>query len=103
MDSDGGISFDMPVSLDNVISFMEGMKLQYNHGNGTRDIVTFLGVNYIDDMQMVCLIQWLDDTKLFVVPQMLNSIENLDITSIPQTNNKYYEECHYLDPSPGPN
>jgi hypothetical protein len=27
LDSEGGISFDMPVSIDNVISFMKGMKL----------------------------------------------------------------------------
>ena len=30
---------------------------------------------------------------------MLNFIENLDIASIPQTNEEYYDECHYLDPS----
>jgi hypothetical protein len=27
---------------------------------------------------------------------MLNVIENPDIASIPQTNEEYYEECHYL-------
>ncbi len=35
VDSEGGISFDMPVSIDNIFSSMEGMKLQYNDGNGT--------------------------------------------------------------------
>ncbi len=56
VDSEGGISFDMPVSIDNIFSFMEGMKLQYNDGNGTQDIVTVLGVYYIDDTQMICCI-----------------------------------------------
>ena len=50
-------------------------------------------------MQMVCLILWSDDTELLVVPEMLNFIENPDIASIPQTNEEYYKECHYLDPS----
>jgi hypothetical protein len=48
---------------------------------------------------MVCLIQRSDDTELLVVPEMLNFIENPDIASIPQTNEEYYKECHYLDPS----
>ncbi len=50
-------------------------------------------------MQMVCLIQRLEDTEILVVPQMLNFIKNPDIASIPQTNEEYYKECHYLDPS----
>ncbi len=54
LDSDGGISFDMPISIDNDISFMKSMKLQYNNGNGIWDIVSFLGMDYVDDMQMVC-------------------------------------------------
>ena len=57
LDSEGGVSFDMPASVENVISFIKGMKLCYNDGNGTWDIVTFLGIYYVDDMQMVCHIQ----------------------------------------------
>ena len=57
LDSEGGISFDMPASVENVISFMKGMKLCYNNGNGIQDIVIFLGMDYVDDMQMVCHIQ----------------------------------------------
>ncbi len=99
LDSEGGISFDMPASVENVISFMKGMKLCYNDGNGIRDIVIFLGMDYVDGMQMVCHIPQSDGTKLLAVPQMLNFIENPDIASIPQTNEEYYDECHYLDPS----
>jgi hypothetical protein len=99
LDSEGGISFDMPISIDNVISFMKGIKLQYNNDNGIQDIVTFLGMDYVDDIQMVCHIQWLDRSKLLAVPQILNFIEIPDIASIPQTNKEYYDECHYLDPS----
>jgi hypothetical protein len=93
------MSFEMPASVDDIISFMKGMKLHYNDGNGIRDIVTFLGVDYINDMQMVCHIQQSDGTELFIVPEMLNFIENPDIASIPQTNEEYYDQCHYLDPS----
>ncbi len=97
--SEGGISFDSPVTFDDVTSFMSGMKLCYNNGNGVCDIVTFLGIDYIDDMQMVCLICRSDNSELLVVPEILNFVENPDIASIPQTNEEYYEECHYLDPS----
>jgi hypothetical protein len=50
-------------------------------------------------MQMVCHIQQSDGTELFVIPQMLNFIENPGIASNPQTNEEYYDECHYLDSS----
>ncbi len=78
---------------------MRGMKLWYNDSNGTRDIITFFDIDYVDDMQIVCFIRWSDDTEFLVVPEMLNFIENPDIASIPQTNEEYYKECHYLDPS----
>ncbi len=68
------------------------MKLQYNDGNGTRDIITFLGIDYIDDMQLVCMIRRLDDTEMMVAPELLNFIENPDIASIPQTILDYYKE-----------
>ncbi len=99
MDSEGGMSFDIPATIDNAVSFMRGMKLQYNDGNGTQDIITFLGIDYIDDMQNVCMIQCSDDTKMMVAPELLNFIENPDISSIPQSILDYYEECQYLEPS----
>jgi hypothetical protein len=69
IDSEGGVLFDLPVTVDDVTSFMRGMKLCYNNGNGVRDIVTFLGIDYIDNMQMVCLICRSDDSELLVVPE----------------------------------
>ena len=48
---------------------------------------------------MVCHIQRSDGTELLAVPQMLNFSENPDIASIPQTNEEYFNKCHYLDPS----
>jgi hypothetical protein len=95
VDSEGGVSFALPATVDNVVSFMRGMKLGYNDGKGTHDI----DIDYVDDMHMVCLIQRLDDTELLVVPEMINFIENPDIASIPQTNEEYYKKSHYLDPS----
>jgi hypothetical protein len=99
LDTEGGMSVEMPASVNDIISFMKGMKLHYNNGNGICDIVTFLGIDYIDDMQMVCHIQQSDGTELLTVPQMPNFIENPDIASIPPSNKEYYDECHYLDPS----
>ncbi len=86
LDSEGGISFDMLFPIDNVISFMKGMKLWYNTGNGIWDIVTLLEMDHVDDIQMVCHIQRPDGTELLAVPQMLNFIENPDIVSTAQTN-----------------
>ncbi len=40
-DSEGGVSFALPATVDNVVSLMRGVKLRYNDGNGTHDIVTF--------------------------------------------------------------
>jgi hypothetical protein len=89
----------MPISIEDVISFMKGMKLRYNNANGIRDIVIFLEIDYIDDMRMACHIQQSDGTEFLAVPQMLIFIENPDIASIPQANKEYYDKCHYLDPS----
>jgi hypothetical protein len=33
-------------------TFFKGLKLRYNYGNGTRDIVTFIGVDFIDDYEI---------------------------------------------------
>jgi hypothetical protein len=43
---------DVPVTLTNLISFFDGMRLPYNDGNGTQDIVTFVGAGFADDMQI---------------------------------------------------
>ena len=64
----------MPASVDDFISFRKGMKLHYNDGNGIQEIVTFLGKDYVNDMQMVCHIQQSDRTELLAVPHMLNYI-----------------------------
>ena len=35
-------------------SFFKDMKLKYNDGQGTRDIVTFLGADFGEAMQIKC-------------------------------------------------
>ncbi len=52
--SENEISIKVPVTLTNMISFFDGMRLHYNDGNGTQDIVTFVGVDFADDMQIKC-------------------------------------------------
>jgi hypothetical protein len=97
IDEDGGIvhmndddmTLDIPLTLTNLISFFTGMYLRYNDGKGTRDVVKFLGADFVDDMQIKCSIQLSDDTVLLVDPETLNFIENPDVASIPQTSDDY--------------
>jgi hypothetical protein len=46
----GDVSLDVPVKLTNLVSFFQGMKLRYNGGLGTQNIVTFLGADFVEDM-----------------------------------------------------
>ncbi len=59
--SDDEVSLDVPVTLTNLVSFFQGMCLRYNDGQGTRDIVTFFGADFIDGMQLKCKIQKSDE------------------------------------------
>jgi hypothetical protein len=92
------ITIDIPVTLSNLISFFDGMKLKYNNGNGTRDTVTFNGADFIDDMQIKCKIKLSNNTIILVDPEMLNFIENPNIASIPQTSEEYCRKCTNIWP-----
>jgi hypothetical protein len=74
--SDDEVSLDIPVTLTNLVSFFQGMRLRYNDGQGTRDIVTFLGANFIDGMQLKCKIQKSNESEILVDLETLNFIEN---------------------------
>lgn len=67
------------------IGFIQGMKLLYNNGNGVKDIVTFIGNDYVDGMQRRCNIQRSNGTTSLVVPETLAFIDNPGIASIPET------------------
>jgi hypothetical protein len=54
--SDDKISLDVPVTLTNLVSFFQGMRVRYNDGQGTQGIVTFLGADFLDKMQLQCKI-----------------------------------------------
>ena len=82
---DNLITLDMPVTLTNLVSFFKDMKLKYNDGQGTRDIVTFRGADFDEAMQIKCQIKLSNDLVILVDPESLNFIENSDIASIPQT------------------
>jgi hypothetical protein len=70
----GNVSLDIPVKLINL----------YNDGLGTRDIVTFLGADFVEDMQLKCKIQLSNDSVILVDVETLNFIENPDIALIPE-------------------
>jgi hypothetical protein len=76
---DNEVTLDMPVTLTNLISFFKDMKLKYNDGQGTRDILTFLGADFGEDMQIKCQIKLSNDLVILVDPESLNFIENPDI------------------------
>ena len=75
------------------------MHLHYNDGKGTQDVVKFLGADFVDGMQIKCLVQLLDDTVLLVDPETLNFIENPDVASIPQTSEDYTRASAMLSES----
>ncbi len=75
------------------------MKLRFNNGNGTQDKVTFIGVDFIDGMQLKCNIRLLDDSANLVDPEMLDFIENPDIAIIPQTLEEFCRDATNLKPS----
>ncbi len=43
---------DISLMLTNLVSFFKDMRLKYNNGRGTQDIVTFLWADFVDDMQI---------------------------------------------------
>jgi hypothetical protein len=96
---DNEVMLEMPVTLTNLVSFFKDMKLKYNDGQGTRDIVTFLGADFGEAMQIKCQIKLSNDLVIFVDPESLNFIENPDIASIPQTSQEYCRECKNIEPS----
>ncbi len=55
------------------------MRLRYNDGQGTRDIVTFLRADFIDGMQLKCKVQKSDESEILINLETLNFIENPDI------------------------
>jgi hypothetical protein len=75
------------------------MKLRINDGHGTKDIVTFLEIDFIDRMQLKCNIRLSDDSTKLVDPKMLNFIENPNIAIIPQTSEEYCRDAVHLNPS----
>jgi hypothetical protein len=91
------VMLDVPVTIENMSSFFQNMKLRYNDGNGTQDIVTFLGVNYIDGMQSKCNARPLNDSTKLVDPKTLNFIENPNIAIIPQTSEEYCRDAVHLN------
>jgi hypothetical protein len=56
-------------------------------------MVTFIGAEFGEDMQIKCQIKLSNDSVILVDPETLNFIANPDIASIPQTSKDYCQEC----------
>jgi hypothetical protein len=93
------VTLDIPMTVQNMSSFLQGMKLRYNDGNGTRNVVQFLGVDFINGMQLKCNIRLSNDSTKLVDPETLDFIENPDIAIIPQTSEEYCRDAANLKPS----
>ncbi len=74
------------------------MRLCYNDSQGTQDIVTFFGADFLSNMQLQCKIQKSDDSITLVNLETLNSIENPDIAWIPQTLADYIHKSKHIPP-----
>ncbi len=61
--------------------------------------MTFLGADFVDSMQLKCNISKSDESEILVDLKTLNSIENPDIASIPQTSEDYVQESELITPS----
>jgi hypothetical protein len=61
--------------------------------------VTFLGADFVDDMQLKCKIRKSDESEVLVDLETLNFIENPDIASIPQTSEDYVQDSELITPS----
>jgi hypothetical protein len=96
--TDDTVTLNIPMTVENMSSFFRNMKLKYNDGNGTRNIVTFLGVDFVDGMQLKCNIRLSEDSTKLVDPEMLNFIENPDIAVILQTSEEYCRDAANLNP-----
>ncbi len=73
------------------------MKLRYNDGLVTQDIVTFLGADSVEDMHLKCKIQLLIDLIILVDVETLNFIESPDISLIPETSEEYLWKCMIIN------
>ncbi len=89
MQKNGDVTIDVSLTLTNLVAFLQGMKLRYNDGSGTQDIVTFLSSDFVKDMRLKCKIKLSNDSVILVDPETLNFIENPDIALMPQTSSDY--------------
>ncbi len=94
----GDVTLDVPLTLTNLVAFLQGTKIRYNDGLGTRDIVTFLGIDFVEDMRLKCKIKLSNDSVILVDSETLNFIENPDIALIPQTSADYVQDSANITP-----
>jgi hypothetical protein len=60
--------------------------------------VTFLGADFLDDVQLQCKIQKSNDLIILINLETLNFIENPDISSISQTLGDYIHKSKHITP-----
>ena len=79
----------LDISVEETITFLEGMKLILNDGSGVKSVVKFIGVEFSGGTRQKCRVLNSDGTTDLVDPEMLHFLENPDIASIPQTSDDY--------------
>ena len=81
---------------ESTLSFPKGLVLLYCNGSGSRELVTFDGIDFVDDMQLKCKVKKKDGSIMTVDPESLNFIENPDVASIPQISAAYCRDCENI-------
>jgi len=61
--------------------------------------VTFLGADFVEDMQIKCQIKLSNNSVILDDLETLNFIAKSDIASIPQTSKDYCQDCKKIVPS----
>ncbi len=69
------------------------MPLLFNDGNGAKDRVTFIAVDFVHDIKKKYKVKNLDGSVAMVYPEMLNYINSPDVASILQTSEQYCHKC----------
>ena len=75
------------------------MFLIFNDGLGSKELVTFIGVDFVNGMQQEYNMQKSDGLTITAYPESLHLIENPDVASIPQTTEAYCRDYQDVTPS----
>ena len=78
---------------ERTIGDLEGFTLILNDGSKAKELITFRGVEFVNNTKQHGKVQSYDGSHVLLFPESLHFIENPDIALIPQTSEDYCQEC----------